>query len=212
MIFWKRTLPLVIAFCFGALMLVLYFIPHRASSTIEDQMSRWGQIISAFALVVGLASLLNMHITKIRRRVAGWGYSAVTITALVVYTVLGFVSAGSARADTPFGWGYNYVYVPLMATMFSLLAFFIASAAYRAFRARSIEATILLVVAVIVMLERVPIGAYISNAIPQTAQFIMQIPNMAARRAIFIGIALGIVATSLRIILGIERAYLGGGD
>ena len=212
MIFWKRTLPLAIAFCFGILMLVIYFVPHQISRTIEDQMSRWGQIISAFALVVGLASLLNMHITRIRRRVAGWGYSVVTITALVVYTVLGFVSEGSAKSDTPFGWGYNWVYVPLMSTMFSVLAFFIASAAYRAFRARSIEASILLVVAVVVMLERVPLGAYITDAIPQTAQFIMQIPNMAARRAIFIGIALGVVATSLRIILGIERAYLGGGD
>ena len=212
MIFWKRTLPLVIAFCFGVLLLVIYFVPHRVSSDIEDQMARWGQIISAFALVVGLASLLNMHITRIRRRVAGWGYSAVTITALVVYTVLGFVSAGSAKPETPFGWGYWNVYMPLMASMFSVLAFFIASAAYRAFRARSVEASILLVVAVVVMLERVPIGAYITDAIPQTAQFIMQIPNMAARRAIFIGIALGVVATSLRIILGIERAYLGGGD
>jgi len=103
---------------------------------------------------------------------------------------------------------YTYFIIPLQATMFSLLAFFIASAAYRAFRARTLEATLLLITAAIVMLGRVPIGAEIWDKFPLIQDWIMEVPQMAAKRGIFIGIALGTIAMSLRVILGLERTYL----
>jgi hypothetical protein len=103
---------------------------------------------------------------------------------------------------------YTYSIVPLQATMFALLAFFIASASYRAFRARNLVATLLLVSAVIVMLGRVPIGAAISSFFPAAQEWIMDWPQLAAKRGIQIGAALGAVSMALRIILGIERSYL----
>ena len=62
------------------------------------------------------------------------------------------------------------------------------------------------------MLGRVPIGALISDFIPWTSQWLMAVPNLAAKRGILLGVSLGAIATSLRIIFGIERSYLGGGD
>ncbi|MCK4655598.1 MAG: hypothetical protein KAT85_01165, partial [candidate division Zixibacteria bacterium] len=98
---------------------------------------------------------------------------------------------------------------PMMSTMFSMLAFFIASAAYRAFRARTLEATILLITATIVMLGRVPLGRAIFSYLPQVTDWIMNYPNLSVQRGIIIGAALGAASMSLRIILGIERTYLG---
>ncbi len=106
-------------------------------------------------------------------------------------------------------WAYDHIFYPCNATMFALLAFFIASAAFRAFRARNTEAALLLGAAILVMLGRVPIGAAISDLLPQISDWIVDIPNNAGRRAIMMGAALGAIATGLRIILGLERSHLG---
>jgi hypothetical protein len=114
-------------------------------------------------------------------------------------------------SDGPgFKWLFDNVLVPLDATMFALLAFFMASAAYRTFRARTPEATVLLIVAVIVMLGRVPIGEMLYKQMPAVSEWFMMVPTIAAKRGILFGVALGSIATSLRIILGIERSHLGG--
>ena len=122
------------------------------------------------------------------------------------------------ESGTGFYWTFENVMVPLDATMFSLLAFFIASAAFRTFRARSIEATLLLVAAFIILLGRTPFGMMLTGWIPDSwslfqvpnlAIWIMNSPNLAGQRAIMIGIALGVISMSLRLILGIERSYLG---
>jgi hypothetical protein len=123
-----------------------------------------------------------------------------------------------ARAGLPMLWGpsgrlrtwlYNYVFFPCNATMFSLLAFFIASAAFRAFRARNTEAALLLGAAILVLLGRAPIGRFIYDALPEITNWIIDVPNNAGRRAIMMGAALGGIVTGLRVILGLERSHLG---
>ena len=95
--------------------------------------------------------------------------------------------------------------------MFSLLAFYMASAAYRSFRARNALAALLLGSAFIVMLGQVPIGEAITEKLPLVSQWIMQVPNTASKRGIDIGITLGALATMLKILTGVERSWMGGG-
>jgi len=104
---------------------------------------------------------------------------------------------------------FEFILIPVQSTMFSLLAFFIASAAYRAFRARNLLSTLLLFAALIVMLRFMP-GPWGDYA-AKTSAWVMNVPNMAAQRAIVIGIGLGMVATALKVVLGIERGYMGKG-
>jgi hypothetical protein len=62
------------------------------------------------------------------------------------------------------------------------------------------------------MLGRVPIGDIIHEGIPQMTRWILEVPNLASKRGVMIGVGLGMMATALKIILGIERAWMGGGD
>jgi len=106
-------------------------------------------------------------------------------------------------------WVYDKIFAPLQSTMFALLAFYVASAAFRAFRARSMESTLLLVAAAVVMLGQVPLGDQLTGgAASPVMGFLMNYVVRAAERAIVIGASFGILATGLRIVLGLERSYL----
>jgi hypothetical protein len=130
-------------------------------------------------------------------------------------------SGNYSAQGSPFWWLYEYIFQPLLTTTFAVLAFYVASAAYRAFRAKNLEAVLLLGTAFIILLGRTPAGPFLTQWIPDRFSalkidsltvFIMSVFNTAGNRAIMIGIALGIVSTSLKVLLGIDRSYLGSGD
>ena len=186
---------------------------------LANTFSDWYSIISAFAIWLGALNLMKISIEKISKKDKDWFFAASTIASFLVIIVVGFFFSGGRQfldLGTRFDWLYRNVYSPLSATMFALLAFFVASASYRAFRARSAQATVLLLAAFIVMVGRTPFGDWITGFMPvgwqmsNLTNIIMNYLNVAGQRAIMIGISLGIVSTSLRIILGIERSYLGG--
>ncbi len=149
---------------------------------------------------------------KTGRRVVGYDAFDTKIT-VAAGDVIKLTSDPQMRwgADGRFRtWIYDHVFAPCNATMFALLAFFVASAAFRAFRARNIEAALLLVSAIIVLLAQAPIGRWITTALPHLSDWILDILSNGSRRAIIMGAAVGAIATGLRVILGIERSHLGG--
>jgi len=205
----KKEIPLLITFLLGAWMILEFFfhnVPHV--DKITETLTNGGMVIAAFTYILGVMNILQVNYNRIRHH-QDRPYKWTLLVGFVVMLLLGFT--WGIDVDTPFQWMYNTFYVPLQATMFSLLAFYIASAAFRAFRARSVEATLLLVAALLVMLGRVPIGEeWIWSKLPDISSWIMDYPNMAGKRAILIGAALGAVSTGLRVIIGMERSYLGG--
>ncbi len=214
MIFFRRQLPLLITLVTGIVFAAQYYVPHPASEEMLTTVTKWLQIIGGFALVLGVTSLFQIHAVKIRRKEPGWGYSFILYAAMLGTIAVGLWLGGKETVNgtmTAFGWIYNFMMVPLQGTMFAILAFFIASAAYRSFRARSREAAVLLIAAIIVMMGRVPLGEYLVPISGDITQWILNVLNASVRRAILIGVSLGAVALSLKIIFGVERAYLGGG-
>jgi hypothetical protein len=218
----KKRIPLILIFVAGLLGIISFVIPHP-SYQVYDEWIRNDllRVLSAFAVVLALGSLLRVHSDKIRRKRRNWQYSWLLLIAFAVSAIIGLFGGVAADGILPTTIGsfsydiqtlYENIVIPLASSMFALLAFFMASAAYRAFRVRSMEATLLLTAAFIVMIGVLPLGYSISKHLPAFVQWILNVPNVAGQRGIVLGIALGIVATSLKIILGIERAWLGGGE
>ena len=224
----KREVPLFITAVIGLLMILSFFVPHELISVPADYFQACVIIVLAFSYFLGGANLLRVNFDAIYKREPGWPYKLVLIAGLVVTVVTGFAEGqGFLNEGTRSKWIYDNLYSPMQGTMFALLAFFIASAAFRAFRIRTLEAGMLAVAALIVMLGRVPLGDVMTNWLLQLPwlpgaphglhlssiqEWIMNVPQNAAKRAILIGAALGVMATGLRVILGIERSYLSGED
>jgi hypothetical protein len=293
----KRTIPLLIAALVGVLMIATYFVPYT---------EKWGAdamdmfiVLASAAMVLGAGNLVLLNLSKISGKHEGWGYASITLFAFFVTLVIGFAKIGAlptpaspgnawsgsvVQDGTPFWWIFMYVITPLTATMFAMLAFYIASAAFRAFRAKNLEATLLLGTAFVVLLGQIYFGVWVTSFLPdlesyvmgfpeatrtlvlaiglqvesgvplseivingvkyasmsadqqaiaaQTSEYIggwwyqllnglrlenltqviLEVPQKAGNRAIMIGIALGIVSTSLKVILGVDRSYLGSAD
>ncbi len=222
----KRELPLFLTATIGIFMILSFFVPHQFVSVPADFLQASAIIVVAFGYVLGGANVLRVNFDGIYKRQPAWQYKIVLVISLLATLAIGAVdgvrnNGGFLNQGTGSKWIYDNLYSPMGATMFSLLAFYIASAAFRAFRIRTVEAGMLAVAALLVMLGRVPVGGLATEWIPDQLDFlrlgniqewIMNVPQNAAKRAILIGAALGVMATGLRVILGIERSYLSGED
>ena len=222
---YKRTIPLLLVFAIGIAGFVQEFVPASVSGKFREEITMWWRIVGGFGLFIGLYSLLHMHVSRMRRRSPGWGYSGFVFVGAAAMIALGLINDGyGPLIDAPkdvkgwFDWGYDNVMNPCAATIFSILAFFMASAAFRTFRARNLGAALLLGAALVVMFGRVPVcetvGGWLGDStfFPKLADILMKYPNLAAKRGIMLGISLGAIAQSLRILFGIERSYMGGGE
>jgi len=208
--FFRITLPTACCMITGLLVCIAIFVPHPTMSKPYQTINQWAIIIANFAVILGVANLIKRHISKVKKQNVGWGYSAVTLLVLIITSVAGIVWGMDPKERGPVLWIYEYVNKPLSATIFSLTVFFIASAAYRAFRMHTFGATVLLISGIVVMAGQTPLGGLIWSKIPVIKDWILMTPSMAAQRGILLGLGLSMFSTSLKILLGLERSYLGG--
>ncbi len=214
----RRTLPLAITFIVGIMVIVnSAIIAPGFNKFIQDYVIRAVTVSTAWATALGAFNLMRVHGNRISRKREGWINSVFLIASFSILLLLGvFLKKG--QNDPLYLFFYNSLNVPLNSTMFAVLCFYIASAAYRAFRVRNIEATVLLTSAVIVMLGSVPIGKIMFDGfgangllgIPWMKNWIMDQANTSVVRGLTLGITLGSLAQAMRNLLGIERGYMSG--
>lgn len=106
---------------------------------------------------------------------------------------------------------FDGLFNQLGSAMFALLGVYIAAAAYRAFRVRTVESGLMMMAAVIVMLGQISFGKEIYENMPSLRQWLLEVPNSAAFRAIRLGAGVAGLMLAIRMWLSIESKSFSSG-
>lgn len=194
-------------------------------------------LVVIWMIGLGVISLVMVHWRLLVSRNPDWYNSLAFFLAMIAIVVVGYMSRtgqyaqvfmethkgtldGANAVSLKAGIAYDSLFAGLLvnldSAMFALLAFYIASAAYRAFRVRTFEAGLLMFAALVVMLGLVDIGVMLTSWIPleskwaffrleNFAGWILNVWNMPGQRAVAIGVAIGSLAMAMRLWLSLER-------
>lgn len=190
----------------------------------RDTAAQFNTVLGTLALGMGLLSLAMVNVRKLKRR-GEERWVALAFFAAVAVGVCAGVYKYFDPNTTERAFSDAIVFRllgPVGSTIFSLLAFYLASAAYRAFRIRSAEAGLMMATALIVMLGQTPFGMYLTGWVgeqlkalwlPNLAGWILRVPNSAVVRGLIFGTMLGGIGTALRYWLNLEKgSAMGGSD
>jgi len=259
----QRQGPIIVVVLSALFSTITFFL--KGADEIQTYGILIAIVISGFALILGVDSLILYHMRNIQRGKNSLfsGILLISFWVTVIWGIFAWYRYGSPFAqNSSFMWLFINVYLPLDATMFSILAFYIASAAYRAFRARNTNALVLLLTASIIMIGRVmysnivfplglsvflflsglwifknvgrlygrelvfrrflgaflmagafivlvpPIFSFIGSKASFLTDWILSVPQNAAKRGMILGLSFGQVAFALRIMFGIERSWI----
>jgi hypothetical protein len=203
------------------------FYPYDYNLVI-DKVIQGSQVLSGVLLGLGVLSILRVHLKRVTKRHQDWPFSVVLLAAMAAMIVIGlgeWIAGNREAVGIPGDYenikiAFSVVFIDMLqildAAMFSLIAFFILSAAYRAFRIRSVEATIMMAVALIVLLGFIPLAMALTAGLPTEGfasnfrienlkSWILLNLSTPALRAIDLGLGLGLLAMALRIMLGLEK-------
>ncbi|MDD3045606.1 MAG: hypothetical protein PHF33_09140 [Candidatus Delongbacteria bacterium] len=201
----KKEIPILLGLIVGILWYGEFFIAGMFQENQKLFFANGMKIAGVIGIMVGVYSVARQNYYKIKYNNERY-YAILRVFMIFLMIFLGITSGTSP--GTPFSSMFMSVYVPFQATVFSLLAFYIASAAYRSFKAKSVESGVLLAASIIVMLSKIPIGQEIWSQIPVMGEWIMDAPSSAGRRAIIFGGYLGSITMMIRIFFGLERSHL----
>jgi hypothetical protein len=205
----------IIIFSLGFFYATVYYIAVPGTinlQAISDNLLAYLTAVLTAGFAIGVINLIRVHTINIKRRRATWKYSVLLLICLfgmAIFSVIAspyaidpnaaVIPANVIAFATPI-WEFLYykIFVNVNSSIYSLIAFFIVSAAYRAFKARTLESTLLLAAGLLVMLGQAPITGLIWPGFSATREWILAFPNTAGQRGILIGVALGVIVLSVR--------------
>lgn len=202
----KRWLPLLLAILAGSIVLASY-LQANPIRPLSDGLLQVAALLTAAGLLLGIVNVLNIHIRRVFARATDWQYSGVLVIALVTTLGLGLLPGATSAATGPAGDVFRYVYQPLASSILALLTFFALRAAWRALQVRPGEASIILTVAVVFLLANGPWTALIPG-LDEVLQWIRAYPVLGVARGLLVGIGIGAVVASLRLLFGFDQPYL----
>ena len=196
----------VIAIVAGVVVLVGYFTPWLAGT--RALFLQWAVILAAFALLIGVVNLLTVHLRKMGKSKKGAIYSLALWVAF-------FITVGVVALDGPDGsksvFLFNNIQIPVEASLLTLLVVTLAVASIRLLRRKAGLFTYVFIgTAFLVLLGTAPLyGLGEVSFLYQVRTWIAGVLSVAGARGVLLGVALGTVATGIRVLMGVDRPYGG---
>lgn len=205
----RRSLPLAIAIIFGLLTLIGVLLPLPE---LSDLVLSWAGFLAAVALLLGVLNLFTVHLNRlfVDRNL----YSGILLLSMLAVFALAITDSTAVNlTENGVTTVFNWIQAPLEAALASLLAFFLLLAGFQLLkRQRTIWTILFLITVVLVLLSNALLSSTLlppeANSLLRTVQdTIANVLVTAGMRGILIGVALGAVTLSLRLLVGVERPY-----
>jgi hypothetical protein len=165
----------------------------------------WFLLLASFALLIGIAHLLITHLRRIQSGQRDWRYSLVLVTACSAVFVAGLLQPSGVTSPTV-EWIFDTLIAPGQATLYALIFFFMAAAAYQYLRLTHPAGRWMISGALIMLIAQMPASR---NGLPalygEWVGWLLQVPIMATVRGAILGSTLAFLLFGIRFLLGRSR-------
>ena len=191
----------------GIIVLLGYFLQVDLLVNLRIVLLEWATILVATALLIGV---INLFVVHWRKSTTDQPNRANSI-ALLVGLVMTLGVAGWFGPTDPYSmWIFNYILIPIEASLMGILAVVLVYAGVRLLRRKpNLLSIVFIATAVIILLMTGPLFGIDVPGLSELRIWIGKVPAVAGGRGILLGISLGIVAAGLRILIGADRPYGG---
>jgi cytochrome bd-type quinol oxidase subunit 2 len=204
----RAPIATAVAVAVGLIVLLGYFISMPILQNIQAVLLGWAVTLAGIATLIGIINLVTTHWRRVGAEHNRDYYSILLILSFLVTVCAGLVLT---PADPQFQHVVTSIQVPIEASLMAVLAVSLAYASLRLLQRRKGIMGVVFVISALIFLLTMsgllasgPENSLLSSVL--TA--LNQLP-VAGARGILLGIALGSLATGLRILLGIDRPYSG---
>lgn len=204
---FKAPFSTAVAIAVGLIVLLGYLVNFGLLASLREVFVRWAVLLAAVALFAGLINLAGVHLNKVNTRQSGSFNSFVLLFMMITTLLVAGIMGPTNRWAM---WIYQYVQVPIESSLMAILAVILVFAGTRVLRQRvSLFSLVFLGVAFLVLLGTASNPWLSLPVLADIRSWIMQVPAAAGARGILLGVALGSIATGLRVLLGADRPYEG---
>ncbi len=201
----KLAFLVAVTFSSGFLVLLGYFFDLGFLNEVRQLLIRWAVILLAVSVIVGGINLSRVHFHRIRHRQPGWFYSLVLILSLLITLVIACYYGPNAK---PSMFIFNYIQIPIEMSLFAMLAVLLVLFSVRLLHEQQSSYSFLFILVVItVLLGTISIPGVDTLFFSDARNWLTQVWAGAGARGILLGIALGVIATGIRVLIGAERPY-----
>jgi hypothetical protein len=194
-----------IAISFGLVVLLGYFLEIPLLTGLRDVFLRYALILAAVALVVGVANLASAHWRRIKTGMVNSEYSLVLLIALAITFSLAVILGPT---DAWVSLIFNNILVPIEISLMAVLAVILVYASARVLHRRmNAYILIFLFTVIFILVITAPIPGLDLPFLAQVRAFISGVLAAAGARGLLLGVALGSIATGLRVLMGVDRPY-----